>query len=51
MVNNEEDYTQIDKYNLGDKEEDKEPQDMVYLVLKGVLKELAIKVQVIKDRL
>ena len=48
MAGNKEDYTQISKCNVRDKE-DKEPQDVVYLVLKGVLKELAIKVQVIKD--
>jgi len=34
----------MDKCNLGDKEEEKEPQDVIYLILKGVLKELAIKV-------
>ena len=44
MVGNKEDYTQIDKCNLRDEEEEEEPQDMVYLVLKGVLKELVIKV-------
>ena len=48
MVSNEEDYTQIDKCNLRDKEEE-ELQDVVYLVLKGVLKELIIKVQVVTD--
>ena len=39
----------MDKCNVRDKEEEKEPQDIIYLVLKGVLKELAIKVQVIRD--
>ena len=51
MAGNEENYTQIDKCNLGDEEEEEEPQDVVYLVLKGVLEKLTIKVQVIKDRL
>ena len=49
MVGNEEDYTQMDKCNLGDKEEKEEPQDVIYLILKGVLKELVIKVQVVTD--
>jgi len=34
----------MDEYNLGDKEEDEKPQDVMYLVLKGVLKKLATKV-------
>ena len=49
MVGNGKDYTWINKCNLRDKEEEEKPQDMVYLVLKGVLGELVIKVQVIKD--
>ena len=51
MVCNEENYTQIDKCNLGDKEEEKEPQDIIYLVFKGALKELATEVQVIINQL
>jgi len=34
----------MDKCNLGDKEEKEKPQDIMYLILKGVLVELAIKV-------
>ena len=42
----------MDKCKLGDKEEkEEEPQDIVYLVFKGVLKELVIEVQAVKDRL
>ena len=48
MAGNEEDCTQINKCNLGDKEKE-EPQDVVYLVLKGVLEELATEVQVVED--
>ena len=45
IIGNKEDYTWIDKCNLRDKDkEEEEPQDIVYLVLKGVLKELAIEV-------
>ena len=36
------------KCDLGDKEEE-EPQDVVYLVLKGVLEELVTEVQVVED--
>ena len=40
----------MDKCNLEDEDkEEEEPQDVVYPVLKGVLKELAIEVQVITD--
>ena len=49
MVGNEEDCTQMDKCNLKDEEEEKEPQDVIYLVFKGVLEELVTEVQVIKD--
>ena len=50
MTGNKEDYTQINKCKLRDKEEkEKKPQDIMYLVFKGVLKELAIKVQIITD--
>jgi len=41
----------MDKCNLRDKEEEEELQDMVYPVLKGVLKESATKVQVTENRL
>ena len=42
----------MDKCNIGDEEkEEEEPQDVMYPVLKGVLKELAIEVQVTEDRL
>ena len=52
MAGNEEDCTWINKCNVGDKEEEEEePQDVIYPVLKGVLEELAIKVQVVEDRL
>ena len=49
MAGNKEDCTWMDECNLGDEEE--EPQDVVYLVLKGVLEELATEVQVTEDRL
>ena len=39
----------MDKCNLKDKEEEEEPQDVVYLIFKGVLKESVIKVQVVED--
>ena len=51
MAGNKKDYTQIDKCNLGNKEEEEEPQDVVYPVFKGVLKKSVIKVQVVTDRL
>ena len=45
IIGNKKDYTQVNKCNLGDKEEEEEePQDIVYLILKSVLKELVIKV-------
>jgi len=44
MAGNKEDYTWIDKCNLKDKEGVEEPQDVMYPVFKGVLKELVIKV-------
>jgi len=34
----------MDKCNLGDEEGEEEPQDVVYLVFKGVLKESATEV-------
>jgi len=34
----------MDKYSLKDKEKEKKPQDIVYLIFKGILKESAIKV-------
>ena len=50
MIGNEEDYIQINKCELGDKEEkEEEPQDVMYLVLKGILEKLVIKVQVVTD--
>ena len=49
MVSNKKDCTWINKCNLKDEEEEEKPQDIIYLVLKGVLKELVIKVQVAKD--
>ena len=49
MAGNKEDYIQINKCNLEDEEEEKKPQDIIYPVLKGILKELAIEVQVVKD--
>ena len=49
MVGNEEDCIQMDKCNLGEEEEEKELQDVVYLILKGILEKLIIKVQVITD--
>ena len=49
MTGNEEDYTQINKCNLRDKEGEEKPQDVMYLIFKGVLKKLVIKVQVVKD--
>jgi len=39
----------MDKCNLGDKEIEEEPQDVMYLILKGVLGELVIEVQVTGD--
>jgi len=49
MAGNEKDCTWINKCNLKDKGEEEEPQDIIYLVFKGVLKKLTIKVQVITD--
>ena len=52
MAGNKEDYTQINKCNLRDKEDkEEEPQNVVYPVLKGALKESATEVQVTEDRL
>ena len=50
MAGNEKDCTWIDKCNIGEEEEE-EPQDVMYPVLKGVLEELAMEVQVAEDRL
>ena len=48
MVGNEEDYTWINKYNLKGEEEEEveEPQDIMYLVFKGVLEKSVTEVQV-----
>ena len=49
MAGNKKDCTWIDKCNLRDKEEEEKPQDVVYLVLKGVLEKSATEVQVVVD--